>query len=72
MATTKTTQTGFTYTVTEWAQIADFNRRNPGRPTPVRIIYATDRPESEPCQAGTPGCSVDHTHSASGTSCEGW
>jgi hypothetical protein len=32
---------------------------------------AWDRPETEPCQAGTPGCSVDHRPDAD-YSCEGW
>jgi len=35
-------------------------------------VYADDRDEHDSCEAGTPGCSVDHTHSAPDTSCEGW
>lgn len=33
-----------------------------------RII--ADRDESETCQAGTPGCCIDHSHDHG--SCEGW
>ena len=49
--------------------------------TPIRFapadrspgtVYANDRDESEACEAGTPGCSVDHTRSAADTSCETW
>jgi hypothetical protein len=36
------------------------------------VVYATERDESESCEASTPGCCVDHTQSPSGTSCEGW
>jgi hypothetical protein len=24
-------------------------------------VYAVDREETDPCEAGTPGCSIDHT-----------
>jgi hypothetical protein len=33
-------------------------------------IYATNRPESEPCEAGTPGCCIDHNQDHG--SCECW
>ena len=36
---------------------------------PVRI--ALDREEHEPCQAGTPGCCVDHD-GANDESCQPW
>ncbi len=36
------------------------------------VEYAEDRDESESCEAGTAGCSIDHTRSSHGTSCEGW
>ena len=32
---------------------------------------AWDRSESDPCQAGTPGCAIDH-QPGSDHSCEGW
>ena len=32
--------------------------------------YAVDREESDPCQAGTVGCSIDHAVDNGG--CEGW
>lgn len=39
-------------------------------------IYATDRSETEACQAGTDGCSIDHTaERATGrrnSGCETW
>jgi hypothetical protein len=34
-------------------------------------VYATDREETEACQAGTPGCSIDHSRD-SGDGCETW
>jgi hypothetical protein len=34
-------------------------------------VIAAGREETEPCQAGTPGCSIDHTRD-SGDGCEGW
>lgn len=33
-------------------------------------VYAVNRPEHEPCQAGTVGCSIDHDRDNG--SCEGW
>jgi hypothetical protein len=37
---------------------------------PTTRVYATDRDEADSCQAGTPGCSIDH--SADNGSCETW
>lgn len=34
-------------------------------------IYAEDREETEPCQKGTPGCSIDHD-ADDNESCETW
>lgn len=39
-------------------------------PAPDRVI-ATNREESEPCEAGTPGCCIDHQRDAH-DSCETW
>lgn len=33
---------------------------------------AWDREESDPCQANTPGCSVNHDHPAAPNGCETW
>lgn len=33
-------------------------------------VYATDRAETDACEAGTPGCAIDHT--ADRGNCEGW
>jgi hypothetical protein len=33
-------------------------------------VYATDREETEACQAGTPGCSIDHNTDPD--ACETW
>lgn len=41
--------------------------RNP-QPTPV----AWGRAEDEPCQAGTIGCSVDHSAPGGDVPCETW
>lgn len=38
--------------------------------TVVRRHYATDRDETDACQAGTPGCAIDHA--ADRGACEGW
>lgn len=38
-------------------------------PLPVRVV-ATDRKESEPCQASTPGCCIDHN--VDHGDCQGW
>lgn len=39
-------------------------------------IYAEGREETEPCQASTPGCSIDHTAEAAAglpeAGCESW
>ena len=37
--------------------------------TPQRAV-AWDRPEGDPCQAGTPGCAIDHAADRGG--CETW
>lgn len=36
------------------------------------VVTAWGREERDACEAGTPGCSVNHTASATGTSCETW
>jgi hypothetical protein len=36
------------------------------------VVTATDRDESEACECGTPGCSVDHSRSHDDAQCEGW
>jgi hypothetical protein len=38
----------------------------------ARTVTATDRREDEPCECGTPGCSVNHTASDPDASCETW
>lgn len=38
---------------------------------PLARVYALDRDESEPCEALTPGCSIDHRLDA-GDGCETW
>lgn len=44
----------------------------PINPTPVpQRVIDWDRDESEPCQAGTPGCCIDHD-SDKGGGCETW
>lgn len=35
-------------------------------------VIATNRDENESCEAGTVGCSIDHTASTTGTDCGGW
>jgi hypothetical protein len=39
---------------------------------PKLTVYADDRDPADSCQAGTPGCSVDHTASGRGVSCQTW
>lgn len=34
-------------------------------------VIAWDREETEPCEAGTPGCAIDHTKDE-GDGCETW
>jgi hypothetical protein len=36
------------------------------------IVYEDQRGETEPCEAGTIGCCVNHVKSPTGTSCETW
>jgi hypothetical protein len=43
-------------------------KREP-RPHPV---YDLDRKETDPCEALTPGCPVNHMKSAPDTPCETW
>lgn len=33
----------------------------PPEQTAPTLIYAWDREETDACEAGTPGCSIDHT-----------
>lgn len=49
---------------TIWYDLSMKNNR------PTKAI--ADREESEPCQAGTIGCCIDHAESAPGTDCEAW
>lgn len=41
-----------------------------GPEAPPARVYATDRDETEPCEANTPGCAIDHSVDLG--SCEGW
>jgi hypothetical protein len=36
------------------------------------VVTADDREESESCEAGTPGCSVNHTASSPSATCACW
>jgi hypothetical protein len=35
-------------------------------------IYAEDRAETDACERGTPGCSIDHTAEAADGPCATW
>jgi hypothetical protein len=40
-------------------------------PQSMTTPCAWDRPETDPCQKGTPGCSTDH-QPGTDYACEGW
>lgn len=39
---------------------------------PAAVVYADGRPESDPCEKGTPGCCVSHAATGLASDCECW